>query len=340
MRRRKFILNSAGIALGAYALGSLQTEENLISPTIKPKGLIKGDLIGITASAGCIWNLAHVSKIEKILADLGFRTTVGKTVNEQVGFLAGSDEMRANELMEMYQNKSISAILTMRGGWGCARILDLLDYDLIKSNPKVLMGFSDITSLVNAIYTKTGMVTYHGPCGYSSWGDFSTQQVINSVVKGVPFTMKNPADNVEDLKVWTAGKAQGELVGGNLTVVVSMLGTSYEPNWKGKLLFLEEISEEPYRVDRMLWQMKQAGVFNQINGLILGSFRKCNPEEPERSFTLDQIFEQHFREVSFPVYQGASFGHIAPKFTLPIGVKAEMDTTTFSIRTLEKSVIV
>ena len=340
MKRRKFILNASAIALGAYTLSSLQQDDKNTLPTIKPKGLIKGDLIGITAPAGCIWNKAHVSKIEGILKDLGFRTKVGKTVYQQVGYLAGSDEMRANELMEMFEDNSIRAILTMRGGWGCARILDLLDYEKIKTKPKVIMGFSDITSLVNAIYSKTGLVTYHGPCGYSSWGDFSTQQVINSVVKGVPFTMENPSDNREDLKVWSSGQAQGELVGGNLTVMVSMIGTQYEPNWNGKLLFLEEISEEPYRVDRMLWQMRQAGIFKKINGLVIGSFRKCNPEEPEKSFTLSEVFEQHFKNASFPVYQGASFGHIAPKFTLPIGIKAEMDTSSFTIQTLEKSVIV
>ncbi|MEO9533501.1 MAG: LD-carboxypeptidase [Crocinitomicaceae bacterium] len=340
MKRRKFILNASAIALGAYTLSSLQQDDKNNFPTIKPKGLIKGDLIGITAPAGCIWNKAHVSKIEGILKDLGFRTKVGKTVYQQVGYLAGSDEMRANELMEMFEDNSIRAILTMRGGWGCSRILDLLDYEKIKTKPKVLMGFSDITSLVNAIYSKTGLVTYHGPCGYSSWGDFSTQQVINSVVKGVPFTMENPSDNREDLKVWSSGQAQGELVGGNLTVMVSMIGTQYEPNWNGKLLFLEEISEEPYRVDRMLWQMRQAGIFKKINGLVIGSFRKCNPEEPEKSFTLAEVFEQHFKNASFPVYQGASFGHIAPKFTLPIGIKAEMDTSSFTIQTLEKSVIV
>jgi muramoyltetrapeptide carboxypeptidase len=340
MKRKKFILNAAALALGAYSLSSLQNEENKTIFTIKPKGLIKGDLIGITAPAGCIWNKAHVSKIEEILNGLGFRTTLGKTLLARVGYLAGSDKMRASELMEMFENKSIRGILTMRGGWGCARILDLLDYESIKVNPKVVMGFSDITSLLNAIYSKSGLITYHGPCGYSSWGDFSTQHVINALVKGIPFIMKNPADYQDDLKVWSPGKAQGKLVGGNLTVVVSMLGTDYEPHWKGKILFLEEIGEEPYRVDRMLWQMKQAGVFDQINGLVIGSFRKCEPEEPEKSFTLDQIFEQHFSEAKFPVYQGASFGHIAPKFTLPIGLKSEMDTTTFSIRTLEKSVIV
>lgn len=338
MKRRNFIQNSALLAVGAYALSSYQTDET--PKTIKPKGLIKGDLIGITSPAGSIWNKAHVSKIQGILENLGFRTTVGKTCYEQDGFLAGSDQMRAEELMEMFENKSIRGILTMRGGWGCARILDLLNYNVISKNPKVIMGFSDITSLVNAIYSKTGLITYHGPCGYSSWGDFSKEEVMKTLAIGLPRVMKNPPDNLDDLKTWSKGKAKGSLVGGNLTVVTSMIGTKYEPNWHNKILFLEEIKEEPYRVDRMLWQMKQASVFDKISGLVIGSFRKCEPEEPEKSFSIEDIFRQHFANISIPVYQGASFGHIAPKFTLPIGLNAEMDADNYTIETLEKSVIV
>ena len=341
MDRRRFILSTAGIALGApLALSSFTNQQEEFSETNKkPKALIKGDLIGVTGPAGSIWNKAHITKIENKMAELGFKTKIGQTCYEQDGFLAGNDEMRAAEFMEMIQDKSIRAILTMRGGWGCARILDRLDYKVIRENPKVIMGFSDITSLVNAIYTKSGLVTYHGPCGYSSWGDYTTNNVIKAVVAGNPFTMSNPSNNKEELKTWSSGKAQGKLVGGNLTVIVSMVGTSYEPNWNNKILFLEEIKEEPYRVDRMLWQMKQAGVFEKISGLVIGSFRKCTPEEPEKSFSLEQIFEQHFKNVPFPVYQGASFGHITPKWTLPIGVNAEMDADNFTLTTLERSVV-
>ena len=336
MKRRSFIKSSAALAAGTALLSSFQKNDQSV---IKPKGLQKGDLIGITAPAGCIWNKWHVDKIEGILGDLGFRTKVGATVYKQEGYLAGTDKMRADELMEMFEDNSIRAILTMRGGWGCARILDLLDFERIQKHPKVLMGFSDITSLINALYAKTGLVTYHGPCGYSSWGDFTTSHVINAVVKGIPFEMSNPSDNVEHLNTLSSGKAQGILVGGNLTVICSMIGTPYLADWSDKILFLEEIKEEPYRVDRMLWQLKQAGVFDQINGLVLGSFRKCEPEEPEKSFDLQEVFRQHFSTATFPVYQGASFGHIAPKFTLPIGIRAEMDADKFVLRTLEKSII-
>lgn len=340
MKRNEFIKSSAGLIAGGLALSSFAnavTTQDL-GEKILPKALVPGDLIAITAPAGSIWNKAHIDKIEKLLHEQGFKTTLGKTVYEQDGYLAGNDELRATELMNFFNDKSVKGIVTMRGGWGCARILDRLDYNIIRANPKIIIGFSDITSLINAIYVRTGIITYHGPCGYSSWGDFTMNYVKKAIAIGTQYVMKNPADYVAELKTWVSGKAKGDLIGGNLTVLVSMIGTAYEPDWQHKILFLEEIGEEPYRVDRMLWQLKQRGVFLKINGLVLGSFKDCEPEEPEKSFALEEVFDQHFAQVQFPVYQGAAFGHIGPKFTLPIGVWAEMDADEFTLRTLERSV--
>jgi muramoyltetrapeptide carboxypeptidase len=340
MKRSDFLKSSAGLIVGTTALTSFTppnaSTQNLL--TTYPKALRRGDLIGITAPAGSIWNKSHIEKIENILSDQGFKTKVGKTCYEQDGYLAGSDEMRAAELMDFFEDKAIKGIVTMRGGWGCQRILDDLDYDIIHKNPKVVIGFSDITSLVNAIFKHTGIVAYHGPCGYSSWGNFTMDCVTKALVIGEPFTLKNPPEYKEEQKTWVGGKAQGHLIGGNLTVLSALVGTKHEPLWARGILFLEEIGEEPYRVDRMLWQLKQAKVFKAINGLVLGSFKNCQPEEPHKSFSLDEVFDQHFGNAKFPVYQGAAFGHIGPKYTLPIGVHAEMDADKFTIRTLERSV--
>ena len=340
MKRSEFIKSSAGLIAGSALLTSFSDGKSGYQDRTKiyPKALAKGDTIGITAPSGSIWNKWHIEKIEGILKAQGFKTRFGQTCYEQDGYLAGSDELRAAELMAFYEDKAVKGIVTMRGGWGCARILDRLDYETIRQNPKIIIGFSDITSLINAIYERAKVITYHGPCGYSSWGDFTMKHVKNILASGTPYTLRNPSDFRDDLKTWVSGKAQGVLIGGNLTVVVSMIGTAYEPYWPGKILFLEEIGEEPYRVDRMLWQMRQAGVFNEINGLVLGSFKNCEPEEPEKSFSLDEVFQQHFSNATFPVYQGAAFGHITPKFTLPIGVSAEIDANEFTIRTLERSV--
>lgn len=345
MKRRKFIKNVAGAGVASLVLPSFQANSATVDSApisgykIVPKGLLRGDTIAITGPAGAINDDYYVKRITNRLDELGFKYVLGATLNEKFGYLAGTDEFRATEFMNYVKDDSIKAILTMRGGWGCARILDLLDYELIAAKAKIIMGFSDITSLVNAIYVKTGLVTYHGPCGYSTWTDFTTNYVTMAAVVGAPFTMKNPSDYLKDLKTLSPGKGQGDLVGGNLTVVQALIGTPYEPNWENKILFLEETNEEPYRIDRMLWQMKQAGIFDKINGLVFGSFNKCEPEEPEKSFTLLEVLEQHFSNQKFPVYMGATFGHLSPKFTLPIGVRAEIDADKFTIRTLEKSVL-
>lgn len=337
MKRRKFIKNASFLTVGATTLSSFSIPTVEIKKII-PKALRKGDTIALIAPAGAIFNQSHISKIEKRLAELGFKTVKGETLYQQTGYLAGSDEFRTKELHQFFEDKNVNAILAMRGGWGCARILDHLDYDLIKRNPKIIMGYSDITSLLIAITEKTGLITYHGPVGYSSWKEFSTKQVFNTLVNGLLHTMTNPVDYKKDLKTLTSGKAQGELIGGNLTVLVSMIGTTHEPSWQNKILFIEETGEEPYRIDRLLWQLKQANVFNQISGVIIGAFTKCNPDEPTQSFSLAEVLDQHFKEVSFPVYKGATIGHIIPKFTLPIGLKASMDADNFSITLMEQAV--
>jgi len=337
MKRRRFIQKSSLLAVGSATLSSFKYS-NPVS-RIFPKRLNKGDLIALTAPAGAIFNAKHISKIEKRLIGLGFRVLKGETLYQQNGFLAGTDEFRAQELHTLFKNKSVKAVIAMRGGWGCSRLLDKLDFDLIKRNPKILMGYSDITSLLIAIQEKTGLITYHGPVGYSSWKEFSTFNVFKTLVDGKPFVMKNPSTHTSDLATLTTGKAKGQMIGGNLTVIASMIGTRHEPNWNNKILFLEETSEEPYRIDRLLWQLKQAQVFDRISGLVIGAFTKCNPDEPEKSFSLAEVLNQHFQNTSFPVYKGAVIGHIIPKFTLPIGVNVEMDADNFMVSTLEHSIL-
>lgn len=337
MKRRQFIRNSSLLAIGTVALSSINYHNS--GPKLLPKGLKRGDTIALTAPAGAIFNSQQISKIEKRLVGLGYKVIKGKTLTQQDGFLAGNDAFRLNELHSLFKDKTVKAIVAMRGGWGCARLLDKLDYELIKANPKIVMGYSDITSLLIAIQQKTGLITYHGPVGYSSWKEFSTLNVFKTLVKGKPFIMENPLSHQDDLKTITHGKANGQLIGGNLTVITSLIGTNHEPIWRNTILFLEETGEEPYRIDRMLWQLKQAQVFEHINGLVIGAFTKCHAEFPEKSYTLTEVFNQHFKNSKFPVYKGAVIGHIVPKFTLPIGVKVEMDADNFTIRTLEHSIL-
>jgi muramoyltetrapeptide carboxypeptidase len=334
MNRRQFIVNSSVLTTGLVGLGAMTLVEK---PTkIAPRALSAGDTIALTAPAGAVFNQDHIGKMEALLKRFGFKVVLGKTLTEKEGYLAGSDELRAEELNAFFANTNVHAIFTMRGGWGCGRILDLIDYEAIKANPKIIMGFSDITSLLVTITERTGLITFHGPVGYSSWNTFSIQSVYDTLVEGKKVDFDNALEERDNLETIVSSSTAGEILAGNLTVLCSLVGTPYEPTWEGKILCLEEVGEEPYRIDRMLWQMGSAGVFKKINGLVLGSFKKCEPEFPDESFSLSEVFDQHFKPLSIPVFKGASFGHTANKYNLPIGAMAIMNSQNFGFKLLVK----
>lgn len=330
MERRSFIKKSGIASVAVVGLSINLPKET--PKKITPNALKKGDTIALIAPAGAVFSPHYIEKLETKLTSWGFKVLKGKTLFAQEGYLAGSDELRAKEINTLFTNKTVKAIFCMRGGWGCNRLLDLLDFEVIKKNPKILMGYSDITSLLMVITHQTGLVTYHGPMGYSSWKSFSTKEVYKVLVNGLKVKMTNPEDETNQLKVLSPGKSTGELIGGNLTVICSLIGTKYEPNWDNKILFIEETGEEPYRIDRLFWQLKLADVFDKVNGIVLGSFRNCIPEEPEKSFSLQEVFDQHFNGLKKPVYMGASFGHTVNKFTLPIGTSATVNADNFTIQ--------
>ena len=338
MKRRQFIVNSSALT-AASLVGMSAMSLGAPMKKITPAALRLGDTIALTAPAGAIFSPKHIDKMTQIIENFGFKVVLGKTLTSQEGYLAGPDEMRAQEINEFFKDKNINAIFTMRGGWGCGRILDLLDYDMIKQNPKIIMGFSDITSLLIAITKKTGLITFHGPVGYSSWNQFSTESVYATLIEGKKAAFENPQHEKENLETIVSSSASGEILAGNLTVLCSLIGTPFEPDWQGKILCLEEVGEEPYRIDRMYWQMASAGVFKKINGLVLGAFRKCEPEFPEESFSLDEVIKQHFKKLKIPVFKGASFGHTANKYNLPNGVMAAINSQNFAFKLLEKPTV-
>lgn len=337
--RRKFIPLVGTAIVGAAALSFDRQPKNLlVSPSpILPKRLKKGDIIGIAASAGPIRDRKEVSEFQTVLEELGFKTKPGKNVYGKKGYFSASDEDRADEFMELIRDKDVKGIFFIRGGWGCARILDLLDYEVIAQNPKVIMGFSDITALLNAISLHAGLATFHGPGGNSTWNNYSTNYITRLLQDGEKIKYQNTSAD-KRVKTYSSGKAEGLFYGGNLSVICGMVGSNYLPDWHGKVLFLEDVGEEPYRIDRMLTQLKLAGVFNQISGLVLGTFRKCVPEEPNRSFTLEEVFEQHFSNAQFPVFYGAQIGHVRNKFTVPVGTKVRIDSDEGTVEMLEDSV--
>lgn len=335
--RRKFIEHLGWAGLGLLACGSF-SGESAKRAYLLPKALKSGDTIGVIAPAGLVYDKRSIPEFEAILRQKGFNPVLGETLKHKFGYFSDTDEARAAEINQMFADPSIDGIITMRGGWGCARLLDKLDYKMIAKNPKVLMGYSDITSLLIGIYVKTRLITFHGLMGYSTWDGFSTQYFDDIIMEGKLATFTPPEDDTDHYTI-TGGKAKGRLVGGNLTVLSSIIGSDYLPDWKDKILFLEEIGEEPYRVDRMLTQLRLAGVLQQIKGVIFGKCRKCEAETPERAFTLKQVLQRNFEDLKIPAFYGAMIGHIQRKFTFPVGIEVEMDADTGIIRQLESAVL-
>ncbi|HZW38864.1 MAG TPA: LD-carboxypeptidase [Ignavibacteriaceae bacterium] len=346
MKRKDFI-KTVSLSAAATAIPfQLNAKINDVLPIIKPPKIKKGDKIGIIAPGSFITE-AELEDSKKNLTELGFIPIPSKNILAKKGYLGGEDKLRADDVNEMFADKSIKGIMCARGGYGCARILPMLDYNVIKSNPKVLVGYSDITALLYGIFSKTGLVCFHGPVGISTFNPFSVTYFNDVLVDThenlTLISQKEEKEEDGSLKIIRSGKGQGQLVGGNLSIVVSLIGTEFDIDTTGKIVFIEEVGEEPYRIDRMLTQMIQAGKFKNAAGIALGVFSKCEPKKngPEfpQSFTLFEVLEDRLYDLNIPVLYGMSFGHITNKFTLPFGILAELDSMAQSLTLLETSVI-
>jgi muramoyltetrapeptide carboxypeptidase len=265
---------------------------------------------------------------------------------DRYGYLAGRDEDRAADINDFFADPEVRAVLALRGGWGCNRLLPLLDYEMIQKNPKIVMGMSDITGLLLGIYAKTSLVTFHGPTGGSSWSEFTTDQARRVLFEGEALSMHNPSGTADRLVqvdnrvlTITSGTARGPLLGGNLTVLTALMGSGYLPDFDGCILFLEDVREEVYRVDRMLTQLSLAGVLGRINGFVFGRCTDCDPSRSYGSLTLREVLTDHIAPLGIPAWYGSMIGHIKDKFTIPLGVQAEIDADTGTIKLLEPAVI-
>lgn len=302
---------------------------------IKPKALKPGDTLGLVAPASPIYEESVFEEMLVNLEGLGFPLKLGKHVRDQHGYLAGTDEQRASDLMNMFQDDSVDAIMCIRGGWGCNRILPLLDYEVIKNNPKLLVGFSDITSLHMALYSQSDLISFHGPVGKSVWTDFTKQAFQNITQNGEKTEFSIPAE-FDDSFVVQPGKAKGRLFGGNLSVLSSMVGSEYLPSFEGAILFLEDIGESVYRIDRMITQLKLAGILDQIHGFVFGKCTDCSAGA--NSLTMQQVLEDHIKPLGIPAFYGAMISHEDNNITLPVGMEAEIDADRRTIQVLESGV--
>ena len=340
--RRKFIQSASLLGLGALTVSASPTSfiqsKSIGSSSIYPKRLSKGDTIAVTAPAGAIWNPNDILKFENYLKKMGYSVILGDTLKKRHGYLAGTDEERVEELMQFFSNPQVNGIICMRGGWGCARILDKIDFEVVKNNPKVFMGFSDITSLLNAFYLKSGLVTFHGLVGVNTWNEFSTDVFNKVVCSGESCSFPMDQNTIKNFISIKNGVAKGILFGGNLSVISGIVGSPYFQLPENSILFLEETNEEPYVVDRMLTHLKIANVYENVKGVIFGNCSKCTAENPNESMSTLEVIKEHFSTLNIPVCYGAPIGHIANKWTLPIGVEVEMDAGSGSLTLLESAV--
>jgi muramoyltetrapeptide carboxypeptidase len=340
--RRRFTAALGSMLAAASLPASAQPAAGLLrAPRLKP-----GDTLAMINPSGAIYERAPYAVATESLQALGFKVREAPHLRARYGHFAGSDRQRADDVNAMFGDAAVHGILAMTGGSGGNRMLPLLDYELIRRNPKFLGGFSDITALINAVHAKTGLVTFHSPVADSEWNPFSVDHFKRAVVGAEAMTLKNPPDDDGVLVPKTgrittirAGIARGPLVGGNLTVLMSMAGSAYWPPFKGAILLLEDINEYIYRVDRMLSTLKNAGVFDALAGVVLGAFTNCEPGDGFGTLTLDEVFDDYFKPLNIPVYRGAQFGHIKRKFTLPIGLPVTMDAGAGTINFLSSAVL-
>jgi len=294
---------------------------------IRPKPLKKGDKIGLIGAS----SPTKQDRIEpsiKAMEDLGFEVVLGESCRGYHGFLSGSDELRAKDINDMFEDKSIKGILAIRGGYGASRLLDMLDYDMIKKNPKVFAGYSDVTALHNVLNEKCKLITFHTPMAstefYKGVDDYTMDYFKKNIFSDEPLGVLNNPEG-QEIKTLVGGKAKGKLVGGNLSLVVSSMGTPYELDTKDKILFLEDVDEYPYRIDRMLLQLKQCGKFKDAAGIILGAWTDCKANEGDNSLTLMEVFEELIKTENKPTIYNLACGHCMPTMSIPLGAMVKIN---------------
>lgn len=303
----------------------------------KPKSLKAGDTVGLIAPGSSV----SPEKFERALnnmAALGLKVKYTAAVKSQHGYLAATDSERLSDLHNMFADKTVDAIWCLRGGYGCTRLLPQIDFKLIKKNPKIIIGYSDITALLLGIQKKSNLIGFHGPVATSTFTDYAIQQLKsvlmdeeqNQVIKGGMFDYPS--------EVIRPGKARGCLTGGNLSLLAAISGTDFEMKMKNKIVFIEDIGEKPYRIDRMLTQLRQSGGLGKAAGIALGVFDGCEAKEGSNSLSLIDTLKDRLYDLDIPVYYGLPFGHVDDQCTLPVGIKVELDASNGKLTFLERAV--
>jgi muramoyltetrapeptide carboxypeptidase len=316
-------------------------------PTVRPPKLRAGSRIALIAPAGPLLERDDLARAETLCRALGYEPVIGTNAFARHGYLGGTDDERLADLNGALQDPSIDAIWCIRGGYGSIRLLDRVNYAAIANRPKALIGFSDITTLLNAVSRLTGVVTFHGPVARAAMPAFSRdhfERILTSVeAPGLLSRLPRPADVLVSrenrIVTLSGGIAEGRLAGGNLTLLQCIIGTPYFPDLAGAILFLEDVGEDLYRVDRMLAQLRLIGALRRLAGVVVGRFTDLKRSDGDGALGFDEVLTTYFAPLGIPVAYGFPIGHIDAQWTLPLGVRARLDATAGELELLEGAVV-
>ena len=353
MQTRRALLKGTALsaAAAAFVSSDLASAQKAASsaplPLVKPRALKPGDTVALVAPSSYVFNLWSLETAATRLESLGLKTRVSKNARARHGYMAGTVKERVADLHEAFADPSIAAVFCLEGGYGTERLLDSLDYGLIRTNPKILLGSSDITGLHLAIGRRAGLVTFHGPVALSTLPAWTLEYFKKALFTAEPIgELANPPETDPLAPAFprhtvTPGTARGGIAGGNLTLISTTMGTPYEIDARGKILFLEDTGEAPYRVDRMLTQMKLAGKFAECAGVVWGTCSECTTDKSSFAINLSisDLVDEILGDIGKPVLAGLVFGHTKEKVTLPMGVACEMDAAAKKVTIVEAATV-
>jgi muramoyltetrapeptide carboxypeptidase len=344
--RRHFLeLAGATAFTTAAARTSFAQPRPATAPVVRPPRLKPGDTVGLIEPASSTFESVKIQVAVEVIEALGLEARPAPHVTDRYGYLAGKDKDRADDVNRLFADPSVNAIVAVRGGWGCARLLPYLDFSVIAKNPKILVGYSDLTALLLPVFARTGLITFHGPMGVSTWNSFNVGYLKRVLFDAEAVTFENVKETKDTLvqtenriQTITPGVARGRILGGNLSVLAGIVGSGYLPDWGGAILFVEEVEEKISRVDRLLTQLRLAGILDKLRGVVFGNCTKCEPGDGFGSLTLEEVLNDHLKPLNVPAWSGAMIGHIDRQFTIPEGSEVEIDATKGTIAMLEPAV--
>jgi len=317
------------------AAALLAPQASTSATLLKPAVLKPGDTVGLITPSTFVSDPDRIAAAVRTVEYFGLKMKMGQNVRKQTGYVGGTIAQRLSDLHDMFRDPEVKAVFTIRGGYGSGQLLDDIDYDLIRRNPKIFVGFSDITAMHLAIHKKTGLVTFHGPVTLSKFTGYTQEHFRKAMFDSKPIgsvtnpPLSDPLWPSHTLRTVKPGKARGPLIGGNLSLIASLMGTPYEIDTRGKILFIEDVGEQPYSIDRMLTQLRLSGKLKSAAGIIFGECEDCRRSDYKPSFdatfSLGEVVDNILGELKIPVLSGLTIGHTDDQLTLPLGVMATLD---------------